>query len=126
MVNHSVEFVDRNRPWLHTQTIEGSWQQLKAWTNYYGGCRDYMVDERLEEYKFFTEYLTKDKGLAWWRMLRVIAEKGIEAQELIKGFARFEGLTTVYREDVAELDASDNDSDVEMQDDDIPPNPPVE
>ena len=116
MVNHSIEFVDEERRWLHTQTIEGTWKHVKAWTNYYGGTRDHMVDERLEEFRFFREYLA-DKDLAWWRVLRLIAEKGQEALELVNGFRGNQGLRCVYLEDIERLDVTDDEDDEDDDED---------
>ena len=110
MINHSIEFVDPDRPWLHTETIEGTWKHVKAWCNHHGGTRDYMIDERLEEYRFHREYLA-DKDLAWWRMLRIIAEKGKEAQETVKNFQPNKGLECVYLEAIRMLDISDDEED---------------
>jgi len=67
---------------------------VKSWLNQRGGTKDHEIKERLAEYSFFRQYIKsrnptseaikEAKELAWWRMLRVVALKGKEAQTMLE------------------------------------------
>ena len=67
---------------IHTETIEGSWKHAKAHTNANGGTRDYMIQERLDEYIFHRTYL-RDQPFNTWVMLKLLGKYGRQAAEFV-------------------------------------------
>ena len=64
-----------NKIKIHTETIEGEWKHAKKHVNGEGGTRDYMIQERLDEYIFFITYL-RDQPFNVFVMLKLLAKYG--------------------------------------------------
>ena len=112
MVNHSLEFVERGNPNVHTETIEGTflfypvevmtnnlqicyklttnfsptglWAHLKAHLNGRGGTRDHLIQERIDEWRFKRDYLRPDSHeYNFWKVLRVMQAQGYAAKVIV-------------------------------------------
>lgn len=51
-IKHKSNFVDPENPFIHTQTIESLWKQLKQYTRLYGSNLRKNISEYIKEYKF--------------------------------------------------------------------------
>ena len=83
MVNHSARFVEIDNRQIHTETIEGLWKHMKDWMNTKGGTRGQHLQDTIDEWRFHHDYLSDSQhNFKFWKMLRVIALKGMSASIL--------------------------------------------
>ena len=63
--------------------MEGEWSHAKQHVNRDGGTRDYMIQERLDEYIFHRTYL-RDQPFNVFIMLRLLAIYGMKAFQYVE------------------------------------------